>query len=149
MKTINPNIRANFKRFLAVGAYSTPPGRAACALRNARTVEEFRQAEWADLVRIQAEPENESLESVFGKEVAEREAESVEHYGVWVVSAEVNHGNESSGDDWQVVDSVGMCVYATPCDPFQNPYVVDLMRAALDAIPQEGNVDELCTSLDS
>ena len=61
--------------------------------------------------------------------------------------SEVNQGNEASGDKWEVVDSIGMCVYANPLDPFENCYVPDLMASALKHIPQSGNVDEMCTAL--
>lgn len=148
-KQIKPSIVQNFKRFLAVGGYCTPPGRAACALRSARTLEEWRKAESAGLVRLLASPEQESYESVFGKESFEQDRECIERHGCWWVTSEVNHGTEATGDDWQHADSIGMCVYANPLDPFENSYVIDLMQAALDQIDQPGCVDELCTSLEN
>lgn len=132
---------------MALGAYCTPPGRSACALSSARTLAQWREAEAAGLVRLQCEPERESFSDVFGDEIYEREKDSIERFGAWVVFTEVNHGSEASGDDWQISDSIGMCVYQDPTDPFENCCVTDLMRSALDHIPQPGNVDELCSSL--
>lgn len=146
MKT---QIKRDWKRFMVEGAYCSPPGRAACALAHARTLDEWRTAESAGLVRLRAEPESESLASVYGDEIAEREREYAGRWGVWWVVSEVNFGNEAIGDKWEHADSIGMCVYENPLDPFQNCYVVDLMAAALRNIPQPGNVDELCTSLES
>ena len=146
---MNLKLRRHFKRFLDCGAYCTPPGRAACAIDNARTLIEWEKAESAGLVRLVAEPERDSMADVFGDEIAKREAQSVERWGCWVVFSEVNAGSQSTGDQWQMCDSIGMCVYQNPLDPFQNCYVIDLMASALKRIPQPGNVDELCTSLDT
>lgn len=62
----------------------------------------------------------------------------------------INTRNESSFDAfpittrehvsrewWQHADSIGMCVYADPFDPFENAYVNDLMRNALDALANQ------------
>lgn len=148
---MNTQLRKDFTRFLNSQGYCTPPGRAACALRSARTLAEWRQAEAVGLVRLQADPEQENYFDVYGKPDSEKERKAIEdcleRMGCYVVYSEVNHGSESR-DDWQHCDSVGMCVYDNPLDPFENCYVIDLMRSALDQIPQPGNTDELCTSLD-
>ena len=147
----NTQLQKDFRRFLTVGAYCTPPGRAACALDHARTLQQWAEAEAAGLVRIEAEPEQDNYFDVYGAPDTDGERKQIEaeldRVGCWVVFTEVNHGTEGTGDDWQHADSIGMCVYANPCDPFQNCYVVDLMAAALGQIPQPGNVDELCTAL--
>src|SRR5262252_1190801 len=52
-------LRSDFQKFLTHSGYCTPPGRAACALRSAKTLREFRQYEYAGLVRLQADEEQE------------------------------------------------------------------------------------------
>lgn len=143
---ITPQIVRDYHRFLAAGAYCTPPGRAACALRNARILDEWNQAERAGLVRLRAIPEEESYFDVYGrpddpKELAEL-TRLLETWGCYCVVSEVNHG-DATRDDWQHADSVSMCVYKKPLDPFDNSYVPDLMREALSQIPQPGEVDEI------
>lgn len=121
------------------------------ALRMAKTITEWQEAESAGLVRLKADEERESYFSVYGEPDSEQERKAIVHslelYGCFVVYSEVNTGSEASGDNWEMCDSVGMCVYKNPLDPFENYYVPDLMQAALRQIPQPGNVDELCSSL--
>lgn len=74
----------------------------------------------------------------YGKEIYEREKDSIERWGCWFLVAEVNTGDQAVGDNWKHADSIGMCVYLDPLDPFQNCYVIDLMSAALEQIPQPG-----------
>jgi len=62
-----------------------------------------------------------------------RESRASEITGCWWIVASV-----ATGDKWEHADSIGMCVYEDPLDPFQNCYVVDLMATALEAIPQPG-----------
>lgn len=111
-------LRKDFQRFLETGAYCTPPGKTQCAFNNARTLAEWREAESSGLVRIQAEPEQESFASVYGRDVEKREWDTIERFGVWHVYTEVNHGNETE-NDWQFADGIGMCVYSDPTDPFE------------------------------
>jgi hypothetical protein len=134
--------RQDFSKFLNVGGYCTPPGRAACALNSARTLAEWREAEGAGLVRISMDEEQESYFNVYGEpdtqEEKDRLVAMLESKGLYVVYSEVNTGNEYDGDKWEVVDSIGMCCYDNPTSPFENDYVIGLMRAALDAIPVYG-----------
>ena len=128
----------------------TKQTRAACALRSAKTLAEWREAERAGLVRLVAEPEREDYFAVFGREDNEKYQKAMEQTlerdGCWHVFSQVNHGSES-GDKWVFADGVGMCVYRNPLDPFENDYVIDLMRSALDKVPQPGNVDEVCATV--
>ncbi len=122
------------------------------ALSMAKTVEAWRDAESAGLVRLVAEDERESYFDVYGEPDSKKERDAIVHsietYGCYCLVSEVNMGSEAEGDDWQMVDSIGMCAgYRNPLDPFENYCVPDLMSAALKAIPQSGNVDELCTAL--
>lgn len=136
MKT---QLRKDFQRFLECGAYATPPGRAACALGYARTLEQWREAESAGLVRLKMCPENESYFDVYGKPDSEKEKlqilAALDRCGCWYVVSEVNTGDEASGDNWEHADSIGMCVYDNPLDPFENCYIPDLMAKALESIP--------------
>lgn len=134
MKTL----RTLFQGFLNNGGYCTPPGRAKCALDNARTVLAFQEYEDAGLVKIEAEPEQESYFDVFGEPESGHERKAtiamLERDGCWCVISKYWDGSQ-----WQLADSIGMCAgYSDPTDPLQNCYVPDLMRSAIDSIGQAG-----------
>jgi hypothetical protein len=112
---------------------------AKCSLDAARTILEFRELEARGLVRMRAEPEQESYFSVFGepepqrgqtqKQANEALEAILERDGVWWTCSEW-----FDGDEWQHADSCGMHAgYKNPLDPFENCYVVDEMQAAIDA----------------
>jgi hypothetical protein len=117
------------------------------ALRNAKIVAEWQQAEADGLVRLLAEPEEECYYDVFGepeaytdvngRRVSEAQARAkldrlIELHGVWIVIAEYR---TSEDDAWQRADSIGMNAgYRNPLDPVQNAYVPDLMQSALRAL---------------
>lgn len=129
---MNATVKRYYKLFLQNHGYCTPPGRAVCALRDARTVAEFEELESQGLVRIKAEPEQESYFDVYGEPDNEKERKATEDYlerwGCWAVFSEY-----FDGDDWQHADCIGMCVYADPMSPVENDYVPELMRAAIQA----------------
>src|SRR5687767_13706853 len=103
---MNEKLRDYFRRFLEAGAYCTPPGRAACALDNARTLLEWDALEADGLVRLRAEPECESYFDIFGapayvnihgRRVSAEQAraeivEQIERDGCWWVVAEYFDG---------------------------------------------------------
>ena len=110
-----------------------------CALNSARTLAQWREAEEADCVRLKLIPEEENYFDVYGHPETQKEKDmiiaSIERQGLWLVVAEVNTGDEQTGSKWEFADSIGMCCYDNPLSPFENCYVIDLMRAALDQIP--------------
>lgn len=143
MKT---QLQKDWRKFLDTGGYCNPPGRAQCALDHARTLQEWRDAESAGLVRLRQEEEQESYLDSYGEPEAytdmngrrvsaekarEELCELLDRKGCWWIVSEVFNGEE-----WEQADSIGMCAgYDDPCSPFENSYVPDLMRAALDRIP--------------
>lgn len=143
---LTPQTVSYYFKFLQTGAYCTPPGRTICALRNAKTLSEWDLAERAGLVRLRAIPEEENYFDVYGRPDDKKEREEIQRlldqWGCYYIVSEVNHGDERQ-DNWQHADSIGMCVYRRPCDPFENSYIIDLMSEALSQIPQPGNVDEI------
>ena len=114
-----------------------------CSLRAARTILAFRELEHRGLVRLRAEPEHENYFDVYGEpeayinaqghEVSAEKAKeemiaTLDRDGLyWVVSEWFD------GDEWQHADSIGMCCYRDPLNPFENCYVVQLMQGAIDA----------------
>lgn len=138
-------LRRDFQRFLAAGAFRTPPGRSACALSHAKLLGEWHKAESAGLVRLRSEEEQESYFDGFGEPEAYTDAhgrrvsaeqarkelcELIDAKGCWCVISEY-----WDGEEWQQADSIGMCTgYDDPESPFENCYVPDLMRSALDAV---------------
>lgn len=135
MNTETLSLVPSYFRFKDTGGYCTPPGRAACALNKARTLKQWRTAEAAGRVRLRAEPEQENYFDVYGEPDTEQErkaiTEQIERDGCWLVVAE--YLCRYCGQ-WKHGDSIGMCIYANPLDPFQNDYVTDLMAATLDKL---------------
>jgi hypothetical protein len=115
------------------------------ALRAAKTWDAFTDAERDGLVRLRAEPEQESYFDVYGEPegftalngrrvTAEQEREEIagmiDRDGCWWIVAEW----QDSDGFWHAADSVGMCIYRSPLDPGDNWYIPDLMQSALDAL---------------
>lgn len=142
MKTL-ASLRSYFLKFLESGAYCTPPGRAACALASALTLAEFERAQAAGLVRLRTEDDPENYFDVYGKPEAYtngngRRVSAKQAYTELCALLD-RTGNVRviaeyfDGYCWQHVDSIGQCAgYNNPLSPFENCYVVDLMRSALD-----------------
>lgn len=108
------------------------------ALIHAKTVAEFRAMESAGYVRMRAEAEEENYFDVYGREGNEKDQkrleEILERDGAWYV-----HSQAFVGGRWVTVDGVGMCAgYSDPTSPFENCYVPEMMRAALEMVPQDG-----------
>lgn len=113
------------------------------ALYAARAIADFESL-GEDAVRLRAEPEDENYFDVYGEpegytdihgrhvspEQERKNIErSIERDGCWYVFSEW-----FDGDEWQQADGVGMCAgYNDPLSPFENWYIPDLMRAAVNA----------------
>lgn len=126
-------------RFKEYGAYATPPGRAMCALQNARTLSVFRELEDQGLVRIKAQEEEENYFDVYGEPDDERERERMvkilDRDGCWYVYSEYF---SPETETWKHADGVGMCTgYSDPTDPFENCYVIGMMQEAIDLLKAE------------
>jgi len=139
---LDPKLREYFRRFLEDGAYSTPPGRAACALDNARTLLRWEALEADGLVRLRALPEDEYFD-IFGQPKGHVKihfrrvsaegtpseiVEQLEDGPCWVV-AEYFYGQQ-----WHLADSIGVCIFDNPLSPFENYGVPGLARSAIAAL---------------
>jgi len=85
-------------------------------------------------VRLRAEEEEESYFSGYGEPETPEEREelvrTLELYGCWRVITEVFIDGA-----WHHCDCVGFCAgYRNVLDPCENPYVVDLMRSAVEMV---------------
>jgi hypothetical protein len=123
------------------------------ALRDAKTLLAFREAESEGLVRLRCEPEQESYLDAYGEpegytvangrrvtaEQALKELlETLERDGAWWACAEW-----FDGEEWQMADSCGMHTgYRDPLCPFQNCYIAGHMRSALDALQEHRETAE-------
>lgn len=124
---MNNQLRNDFRRFLETAGYCTPPGRAACALNSARTLAQWRTDELLERVRLVVDEERESYADVYGREEYEQSKKWIEKWGVhWVRSEYL-----TPSGNWETADSIGMCVYKNPADPFENDYVIGLMASAI------------------
>lgn len=123
------------------------------ALRGAKTWDAFTDAEGAGLVRLRAEPEQESYFDVYGepegftalngrrvsaKEERDDIAKLIDTVGCWWIVAEW----QDAEGFWHASDSVGMNIHHNPLDPRDNCYVLDLMRSAVDALEAEQDANE-------
>jgi len=113
------------------------------ALREAKIILAFREEEENENVRLRVCHELDNYFDVYGdpdgyvnaqgkhvsaeKERAEIERQ-IERCGCMLVVSEY----KDDEGDWQIADSIGMCIYEDPTDPFQNCYVPELMAQALD-----------------
>ena len=106
---------------------------AAQSLYAAKTLIKFQKLEDKGIVRLRAEPEEEGYFDVYGEPESKKERESVVHAiemnGCWWVVAERLCCKKC--DTFEHKDSIGMCIYSDPFDPFENDYVIDLMHSAL------------------
>lgn len=120
------------------------------ALHSAKAVIDWEPLEDAGLVRLRAEPEQESYFDVYGelegyegangrRVSAEQERkeliDTIDRDGCWCIVAEYFDGQK-----WRHADSIGMCTgYKNPLSPVENAYVSDLMRSTISQIPQPGD----------
>ncbi len=105
------------------------------ALDAARTLAEWEQLEQAGLVTIEATPDQDYRVHDYHSDKCTREhpcseCHYVELWGVWDV---VTEWLTSTDDEFETADSICGCVYNDPCSPYENCYVIDMMRAAIDA----------------
>lgn len=142
--TANRHVARLYRRFRAAGYTAAESYRSACTVYQFRNVEFNGSMPKDGDLRIIAEPaqenyfdvygEPEGYTNIYGRRVtAEQErqeiVDSIERNGLWTVCCEM-----WDGDDWEVVDSVGMnCGYNDPTDPVENCYVPDLMVAGMTA----------------
>jgi hypothetical protein len=117
------------------------------ALRAAKTLLQWAELESQDLVRLSADPEEESYFAYWGEPEgytdvngrrvsAEQERKEMERElelnGCWFIRSEYR---ATSDAQWEQADHVGMNTgYCNPLSPFENAYVIDLMRSAIDAV---------------
>ena len=109
---------------------------AECALRCAKTLVRFRQLEADGLVRMRMEEEQENYFDVYGREDNPKHQKQmediIERLGCWRTVAEW-----FDGEEWQEADSCGMHTgYQNPLSPFENCYIIQEMRSALDALDE-------------
>lgn len=114
------------------------------AFYSAKTLTQWQEMEAEGLVRIGADHERENYFDVygepeayvdgFGRRVSAAQArkeleEILERDGCYTVFTEYLKDGE-----WVMADSIGMNTgYKNPTSPFENCYVPDLMRSAIDA----------------
>ncbi len=112
---------------------------AQCSLDAAKTVLAFRELERQGKVRLRAIPEDENYFDVYGKPDSKAEydqiVDSLERIGCFCVVSERFDGCPVCGrGEWELCDSIGMCVCENPLSPYENGYVIDLMNAAIKAV---------------
>ena len=135
---MTPTIKQAYQQFRSAGY------QAHVALSSAKSCVEFMEL-GNGKVRIIAEPEFENYFDALGEpegytdihgkhHSAEEERktieQSIERNGIYCIVAK--YRDEETGK-WESADSVGMCIYDNPLSPFENCYVADLMRSAVEA----------------
>lgn len=125
-----------YKKFRLHSPFMLVGRNAEMALRSAKTLLRFEELEAEGKVRMKAEDEYENYFDVYGEPETENERKEIIHqietYGCVYVCSEINNHCECcDNDEWEVADSIGMCIYKNPLSPFENCYVIDLMAAAI------------------
>jgi len=128
MKTTKTNqIGDWYKKFRGVGYPALQ------ALREAKVMHEFKILENQGLVSLSKEHETESYFDVYGKpETKNQEREirdMVENWGLWYVQSNVLN----AAGEMENVDGIGMILCREPLSPFENCYIPDLAKSAIDA----------------
>lgn len=104
-------------------------------LWSARVLLNFRKLENYELVRLDKTHEEENYFDVYGEEENESFKKaiinSIERFGCFRVYSEVKC---KACESWELVDSIGMCIYESPLNPFENDYVIDLMHSAIKSL---------------
>lgn len=100
-------------------------------------IDTFKALEAAGKVRLYYDYEQENYFDVYGKPDDPEEMQDIidliEREGLYYVAAQV--ACPMCGQ-WETIDSIGMII-GNPTDPDINPYALDLMAAAIDAIGKE------------
>jgi len=109
-------------------------------LWRAKTLAAFKSLESRGLARLQMNEEQESYFDVYGepdtKSDKKRIIESIENLGLYYVYTQTRC---NCCGKWETVDSIGMCIYNNPLDPFENDNIISLMDAAIDKAKTEVN----------
>lgn len=136
---ITTQLRKDFQRFLHNGPIIATGNQAAFALRAAKTLRGWRELESAGKVRLIQEPEQENYFDVYGEPDTEQEKEAIvealDRNGCYWIATEYQQTCScGETEQWEQADSVGMCVYDDPTDPFENCYVIQLMESAIEKV---------------
>jgi hypothetical protein len=141
---MDTQLRQDFRHFLYNGPSMMTGRQAEMALRDARTLREWRELESEGKVRMVMEPEEENYFDVYGEPDTEKERKSIvetlDRLGCYWVAAEyLTACDNDEHEVWEQADSIGMCVYEDATDPFENCYVIQLMQSAIDAVKEQSN----------
>ena len=130
---MNTELKNLYLKFLKHSPFMLVGHKARLALDAAKTLIRFRELEADGLVRMRCEPETENYFDVYGREDSAKHQKKtediIERLGCWWTVSEFFNGEE-----WEHADSCGMHTgYNDPLSPFENCYVIDEMRAAINA----------------
>lgn len=136
---ITQQIRNDFQHFLYNGPSIMTGRQAEMALRDARILASWRELESQGKVRLVVEPEQESYFDVYGEPDNEKERksliETLDRLGCYWVAAEyLTTCDNDEHEVWEQADSIGMCVYEDPTDPFENCHIIQLMESAIEKV---------------
>lgn len=105
------------------------------AYKSAQILYHFTELEHMGLARLTLHDEDTNYFDVYGEpddpKIKKEIIHQIENYGLFYITAETRDSNTGTESDWYVQDSIGMCCYPDPLDPFQNPYINDLMHSCL------------------
>lgn len=133
----NKQVLQYYRKFRQHSPFMLVGRNAELALQSAKTLFRFEQLEAMGKVRLRMEDEQEDYFSVYGEPETQKQYDEILHqleiYGCYWITSEYNdHCSKCDRDDWEQSDSIGMCIYKNPLDPFENGYVIDLMKSAIE-----------------
>lgn len=130
-------LRRLYERFRKDSPFMLVGENAKLAWVSAQLLAKWQALEAEGLVRIESEPDDSPDPSFYDtwEHLSERTREQLKaDYcdDCWGV---LTYWRESTDAEWQDADSIwGNSGYDDPCSPFENCYVVDLMRSAIDQL---------------
>lgn len=144
------HVKALYRRFRADSPFMLVGENARLALDAARTLDRWEDLENAGYVQIIADNDQDAendwdcpTHCTRKNKARDREYDAPcsacrawERDGAYYVQTQyrTDAGDTSDGDEWETADGIGGCVgYKNACSPFENCYVIEMMRAAIDA----------------
>jgi len=129
---MNATVLKHYRRFRANPCWLIKGQNAKLALDSARTLVAFERSEAEGMVRLRAEIDDDCVSWMDDRQRKDWDGEAYGSIGEYrLPECPCCHSRPS----WVHCDSVwGHIGYKDVLDPFENPYIVDIMRSTLDAL---------------
>jgi len=131
---MTPELLRLYRRFRADPPFMLVGRNAELAIRAARTLIEFQELADAGLVKIDYEPDQDPDPSFYDtwEHLSERTRNRLKEEYCEDCFGVITYARTTEDEDFEDVDSIWGCAgYKDPASPFENCYVIDLMKTAI------------------